>query len=113
RRINGETVRYIEVFRQFPSEEDVRDCYYVDCGGSVDIPITITDVSRTNPVVITAPAHGLSDGDEIDIFDIIWEPVFDEVETATQPDQLNTRRYVVANKTDDTFELTTMSGADV
>lgn len=113
RLINGNTVRYIEVYRQFTPETDVRDCYYVDCGGSVDNPLAITDVTATNPVVVTVPSHGLTNGDEIDIFDIIWEPTFDEFETESQPDQLNTRRYLVANVTTDTFELTDLDGNDI
>lgn len=106
--INGTTVRYIEkqASRRFT---DVQDCYFVDCGLSYDNPIAITGATAANPVVITAPAHGLSNGDEVDISDIIWTSTIDADGNETQPDQLNRRRYTVANKTTNTFEL---SGAD-
>lgn len=110
RRIGGRTVRYIERTnnRRFT---DVRDCYFVDCGLSLDNPVTITNVTATNPVVVTAPSHGFSNGDEVDIADIEWEPNFDSRDNETQPDQLNGRRYTVANATTDTFELSGVDGS--
>ena len=112
RKINGNTVRYIErlASREF---EDVRDAFFVDCGLSLDSPVTITDATSASPVVITAAGHGFSNGDEVDIFDIVWEYDEDSLGNQTQPDQLNTRRYVVANKTTDTFELTDSNGDDI
>lgn len=110
RRINGQTVRYVEKShsRVF---DDVRDCYFVDCGLSLDAPVTITGATAANPVVITAASHGFSNGDEVDIFDIEWEPDVDGELTETQPDQLNTKRYTVANAAANTFELTGADGS--
>jgi hypothetical protein len=104
RTINGNTVRFIERThtRQF---SDVRDAYFVDCGLSLDTPVTITGVTAADPVVVTATAHGFSNGDEVDIFDIVWVPDFDSFRNETQPDQLNTQRFTVSNKTANTFEL--------
>jgi hypothetical protein len=65
----------------------------------------MTGATSADPVVITATSHGFSNGDEVDIFDIIWEPDVDSVFNETQPDQLNTKRYKVANKTTNTFEI--------
>jgi len=109
RKINGQTVRYIEKLhsRIF---SDVRDCFFVDCGLSLDSPVAITGITSADPVVVTAVAHGFSNGDEVDIFDVEWEPEFDDLDNESQPDQLNGRRYIVANKTTDTFELTTSAG---
>lgn len=104
RTVNGLTVRYIEVARQ-RFIDDVRDAFFVDSGLSLDNPVAISNVSLTNPVVITATAHGFSDGDEVDIFDIRWVPNIDSKGNETQPDQLNRRRYTVQNSTTDTFEV--------
>ncbi len=103
RTIKGNTVRYLEkLSKRFKDKPE--NCYFVDCGLSLDIPITITGVTTTNPVVVTAPSHGLADGDEIDIDDIIWTPAIDVYLTETQPIQA-IGRYRVANKTANTFEL--------
>ncbi len=67
--------------------------------------IAITDVSRTNPVVITAPSHGLSNGEAIIIYNMDGRlPSGKRGMT-----ELNDHIYKVANRTQDTFEL---SGAD-
>lgn len=106
RRIRGDgtVVRYIERThsRRFT---DVRDCFFVDSGLSYDSPITITNITLGATTTITAAAHGLSNGDYVDLFDIEWVPDVDEFFTEEQPDQLNRRRYKVANKTTDTFEI--------
>jgi hypothetical protein len=104
RRVNGKTVRYVEKMRdrQF---DDVRDCFFVDSGLSLDIPVAVTGVTLADPLVITAAAHGFNDGDEVDFSDIVWEPTYDEFDNEVQPDQLNGNRYFVANKTTNTFEL--------
>lgn len=112
RRVNGKTVRYVERLhrRRF---EDVRDAYFVDCGLSLDAPKTITGITSANPVVVTAAAHGFENGDYVDFSDIIWEPTYDEFDTESQPDQLNLKRYVVRNKSTNTFELEDLEGDPV
>ena len=54
---------------------------------------TITGATQANPVVITAVAHGFNDGDET------------ELNNLGGMTELNTRRFKVANKTADTYEL--------
>ncbi len=116
RLINGNIVRYIEHIHR-NTFTDVRDAYFVDCGLTLDSPLTISGATAANPVVITATAHGFSDGDEIDIFGIEWVADFDSEDNETQPDQLNTRRYFAADVATDTFALVnqnnpvTMTGA--
>ena len=112
RRVNGKTVRYVEKMRdrQF---DDVRDCFFVDSGLSLDDPKAITAITSADPVVVTAVGHGFNDGDEVDFADIIWEPTYDEYDNEVQPDQLNGNRYFVANKTTDTFELEDEDGNPV
>ena len=55
--------------------------------------------------MITATAHGFSDGDLVDIEGIVWTPSQDASENETQPDQLNGRRYYVVDKATDAFTL--------
>jgi len=110
RTINGNTVRYIERTHS-RSFTDVRDCFFVDSGLSLDSPVTITGATAANPVVITATSHGFSDGDEVDIYDIEWVPTTDEFGNDTQPSQLNTKRFTVANSTANTFELSGEDGS--
>lgn len=109
RKIGGSSAYYIErvASRRF---SDVRDCFFVDSGLSLDNPYTITDASEAYPVVITAAAHPFSDGDEVDIFDIEWTPDVDQYFNKTQPAQLNGVRYQVASKATNTFELVSTEG---
>lgn len=100
RYINGSYVKYVEYF--MPELFDkYYDAFYVDSGLSLDNPITISGATAAEPVVITAVAHGLSNGDQIKI---------DEVVGMTE---LNNQFYLIANKTDDTFELTDLDGDDI
>lgn len=112
RRVNGVTVRYIEkqASRVF---QDIRDAYFVDCGLSIDNPIAITDIALGNPVTITSAAHGLTNGVEIDVSDIEWEPNVDDMFNETQPDQLNNGRYLVGNVTANTFNLFDSAGVAI
>jgi hypothetical protein len=63
-------------------------------------PITasITGATQANPVVITATSHGLTDGEVIYIQDVAGMV------------EINGLTFTVANKTDDTFELSGING---
>jgi hypothetical protein len=100
RTINGTTKRFIEYFT---TEDfyDVWDAICLDSSLSLDSPKTITGATTANPVVVTAVAHGFSDGDQVRI---------DDVEGMTE---LNGQEFLVANKADDTFELTDLDGVDI
>lgn len=96
RDIGGVDKRFIEVFAHRMASDAPQDQFFVDCGLSYDNPITITGATKASPVVITAAAHGFSNGDYVDIEKVLGMT------------QLNGNRYKVANKTDNTFELTNM-----
>jgi hypothetical protein len=99
RYINGQTKRYVEFLTKlFEDTDDQQDAFFVDCGASYDVPITMTAATKASPVVITAASHGLVDGDKIRIA---------EVKGMTE---INGTTYVVANKTANTFELNDSSG---
>jgi hypothetical protein len=113
RYINGRYVRFVErmVQRRFT---DVRDCFFVDSGLSLDAPIDIAAITLADPIVIeTETAHGLTTGDEVDLFDIEWAPTYDDdYGSETQPDQLNRRRYTITVLTSTTFELDGVDGTE-
>lgn len=100
RTINGSTVRYTERLhtRKF---SDVRDCFFVDSGLSLDNPVAITGATQANPCVVTAVGHGLVNGDPADISDVLGMT------------EINDKQFIVANKTADTFELTDADGVDI
>ncbi len=62
---------------------------------------TVTGATQADPVVITATAHGFSDGDSIKITDVVGMT------------DINDTVYLVASKTANTFELTDVEGNDI
>lgn len=69
REINGVTKRYIEYFMPRDWGDDQADCFFVDSGLTFDggDAVTITGITRADPGVVTAVAHGFSDGDHVRI----------------------------------------------
>ncbi len=61
----------------------------------------ITAATQANPVVVTATAHGFSDGDIIAIHDVAGMT------------ELNHNSYMINNKTANTIELQSLAGVDV
>ena len=96
RTINGTTRRYIEFIEaRFDVEESMskEDAFYLDSGLSLNSPVTVSGVTKANPGVITATGHGFSDGDLVDLTDIVGMT------------ELNGLRGVVIEKTTNTFEI--------
>lgn len=92
---------------QFSTEEtyaiEVGDLYlrfYYGTQQAREAAVTITGATAANPVVITATAHGYANGDHVYISDV--EGMV-ELNCAT-------KRYTVANKTANTFELSGIDG---
>lgn len=75
--------------------------FYKDEAIIVESDVTISGATQANPVVVTATGHGYSNGDEVFIQD---------VEGMTE---LNGKSYIVANKTNNTFELTDVFGSNI
>lgn len=94
RLIGGVFKRFVEIFTQ-----ELFDQYWepvrMDCSLSLNNPITITGISNTDPITVTAPAHGLSEGDLIKMNNIIGMEF------------LNDNVYQALNVTTDTFDLYT------
>ena len=71
--------------------------FYQNGGQVQEADVTITGITKANPGVVTATAHGFVNGDQVVITGVLGMT------------ELNTRRFTVANKTANTFEL---SGED-
>lgn len=99
--VNRNGNRYVEVLQTSdPYETDPKTKWYVDSGIQYNDPKVITGATKANPVVVTVAAHGYSNGDLVDLSD---------VEGMTE---LNGKRFKIANKTTNTFELTDVDSGD-
>lgn len=102
RRINGATHRYVEYLTKiFDDRTDQQDAICLDSCLTYDSPVTITGATAANPVVVTAPSHGFSNGDRVRITGVLGM------------DDINTPTFIVANKAANTFELTDLDGDNV
>ena len=72
--------------------------FFKDGGILTESTKTITAATQANPVVVTASAHGYSNGDRVFIKDVVGMV------------ELNNREFTVANKTTNTFELSGVDG---
>ena len=75
--------------------------FYKDNGAILEGNVTISGATQANPVVITATGHSYSNGDEIEISGVVGMT------------ELNGKRYLVANKTTNTFEITDIDGTNI
>ena len=71
-----------------------------DGGQVVSSTKSATGITQANPVVVTSVAHGFSNGDTIKISGV------------SGTTELNSRRFLVANVTADTFELSGENGTN-
>lgn len=69
-------------------------------GSITTIKKTITGITNANPGVVTSASHGLADGDIVLIKDVVGMT------------EINDAWYTVANKADDTFELSGVNTTD-
>ena len=101
RTVDGNTRRYVERLAERIPDGDLEHAYFVDSGKTFCTQAVITGVSQADPAVVTAPSHGFSDGDLVDI------------RAVAGMTELNWHRFVVANSATNTFEITTEAGVDV
>lgn len=109
--VNGTPVQFIEMFTPelFNNPwEPVR----MDASLSINNPITITGITQANPAQVTAPTHGLSNGNQI----IINKVIGMNYQLALPPSTISTTQsidgvpYLVQNVTTNTFTLTDING---
>ena len=74
---------------------------YKDKGAVLEGDKTITGITQANPAVVTASSHGYSNGDEVLISGV------------SGMTEVNNKRFLVADKTTNTFELQDKDGVDI
>jgi hypothetical protein len=110
----GEVKDSSSVTRLIPFEFKTADTYALEFGNQYmrvfrnglqvleDSEKTVTAVTQANPGVFTASSHGLSNGDEVYLYN-----------TSGDMTELAARNYLVANSTSSTFTLTDLFGNDI
>ena len=66
RRVQGGKKVFVEMLADRVSD-DMRNAFFVDCGLSYDVPLTVADVDYGNLTRIRINGHGLVDGDEVEL----------------------------------------------
>ena len=74
--------------------------FYKDNGQITETAKDITAITKANPAVVTSSSHGYADGDHVWIASVVGMT------------EVNGRRYTVANKTTNTFELSGVNSTD-
>ena len=74
--------------------------FYKDNGQITETAKDITAITKANPAVVTSSSHGYSDGDHVWIASVVGMT------------EVNGRRFTVANKTTNTFELSGVNSTD-
>jgi len=110
----GEVKDSSSVTRLIPFEFKTADTYALEFGEQYmrvfrnglqvleDSEKAVSAITLANPGVFTSTAHGLSDGDEVYLYN-----------TSGDMTELVERNYLVANVTTDTFTLTDLFGNDI
>ena len=102
RTIGGTTKRYVEYLKPFRMPEEQEDCFYVDSGLTLDVPIALTAITKAAVGQVTLPVgHGLANGNVIRITG---------VEGMTE---VNKHYYIVSAAAATTIELHDMNGTNV
>ena len=101
--VDGFTVSFVERFddRQY---DTLSDAFCVDAGLTLDVPITITGITSAASMVVTAPVHGLTNGDTVDISDVMeFDPLVNKGKSLSS--NYNGTGFVVSAATTNTFEV--------
>ena len=101
RLINGVTQRYVEYFMPQEIFSQLSNAFFVYSGQQLQLlgPVAITGISNANPTVVTAPNHGFSDGDYVQI---------QGVQGMTEINQDATEAYQITGVFSDQFQLVGM-----
>ena len=111
RTINGVTQRYVEYFMPQELFSQLSNAFFVHCGQQLQGigPINITGITSANPCVVTAPAHGFSNGMQVQILNVNGMTYVVNGDngpyTASYINQDAASAYTIAGVTTDTFQL--------
>ena len=90
--VGAATKRFVEFF----TTEEIKyewEPVRLDSSLTLDSPLTITAMTAANPIVVTAAAHGFSNGDQVRIDNVVGMH------------QVNGKKYLIASVTTNTFAL--------
>lgn len=94
RTVNGSSGVYIEYLsKYFEDTDEQKDAHCLDFGAVYDQPVSIASITQANPAVVTASAHGFSNGNLV---------ILEQVEGMTH---VNGLTFTVAGVTTNTFQL--------
>ena len=113
RTINGQTKRYIEFMENmFDVNTKLEDAFFVDSGLTLNDNKTITNASNSNPVVVTAAAHGFSDGDDVRIRNLkgLTLTTVEDDNSVTVTDPINDKTFTIGSVETNTFTLLDLDG---
>jgi hypothetical protein len=101
RNINGMIQRYVEYFMPQELFGQLSNAFFVNCGQTLTLlpSVNITFIANGPGATVTAPAHGFSNGMQVQISGVLG---------MTQINQDATQAYTVASATTDTFQLSGM-----
>lgn len=112
--INNATVYTIEYMTKIFDDSMLQeDACQLDCAATYDNPITITGITNASPAVVSAPAHGFSNGTQIKITNVLGMnsgTVVGQAGISTVGNLLNELTFVVASVTTNTYALNDFLG---
>jgi hypothetical protein len=114
--INGAIVCTVEYMTKTTDDSILaEDSFQADCGGTYDVPKTITAITIASPGVVTSAAHGFSNGDAVQIVGVngLNKSTTDTNGNVTSTNAVNEQTFVVASVATNTFALHDFSGNNV
>jgi hypothetical protein len=112
--VNGAPVQFIEMFTPELFQNSWEPCR-LDASVSINNPITVTGISVASPGVVTAPSHGLSNGQRIRIDGVVGMtfPGVNPVNNQPVTESINGFPYLVVYINSNTFSLTDEFGTPI
>ena len=112
--VNGTPVQFIEMFTPELFQNSWEPCR-LDASVSINNPITVTGISVASPGVVTAPSHGLSNGQRIRIDGVVGMtfPGVNPVNNQPVTESINGFPYLVVYIDSNTFSLTDEFGTPI
>jgi chitodextrinase len=112
--VNGTPVQFIEMFTPELFQNSWEPCR-LDASVSINNPITVTGISVASPGVVTAPSHGLSNGQRIRIDGVVGMtfPGVNPVNNQPVTESINGFPYLVVYINSNTFSLTDEFGTPI
>lgn len=114
RYINGTSVVTVEYStRVFDSVTRQDDAFQVDCGGTYDSPLTVTNITNTGSAVVTVAAHGLISGNSVRFKGVagLNSSTVDINGVSTISNLVNEKTFQVASATVNAFYLQDFNGS--